>query len=85
MRKVLCLALGVVATLTAMVGCSYDDEAIWEKFDELEEEVEENRNDIAGHPKRGGGNKKIVSLYYEYRYTTLIGKFDATNRYAYSL
>ena len=33
----------------------------------------------------GGGKKKIVSLCYEYRYTTLLGKLDATNRYAYSL
>ena len=47
MRKFLCLALGVAATLTAMVGCSYDDEAIWTKFDELEEEVDQNREDIA--------------------------------------
>ena len=39
-----------------------------------------------GHPKKGGGKKKkIVSLCYEYRYTTLLGKLDATNRYAYSL
>lgn len=29
-----------------MVGCSYDDEAIWTKFDELEEEVDQNREDI---------------------------------------
>lgn len=41
------MALSVVATLTAMVGCSYDDEAIWVKFDELEEEVDQNREDIA--------------------------------------
>ena len=47
MRKVLCLALSVVATLTALVGCSYDDEAIWTKFDELEQEVDQNREDIA--------------------------------------
>ena len=46
MRRVLCLALGVAATLTALVGCSYDDEAIWTKFDELEEEVDQNREDI---------------------------------------
>lgn len=46
MRKYLCLALGVVATLTAMVGCSYDDDAIWTKFEEIESEVDQNRNDI---------------------------------------
>ena len=40
------MALGVAATLTALVGCSYDDEAIWTKFDELEEEVDQNREDI---------------------------------------
>ena len=47
MRKFLCLALGVVATLTAMVGCSYDDAPIWDKFTKLEEQVEQNREDIA--------------------------------------
>ena len=47
MRKFLCLALGVAATLTAMVGCSYDDEAIWQRIDNLEEQVEQNRADIA--------------------------------------
>lgn len=47
MRKFLCLALGVVATLTAMVGCSYDDEAILQRIDTLEERVEQNRADIA--------------------------------------
>ncbi len=41
------MALGVAAALTALVGCSYDDEAIWTKFDELEQEVQENREDIA--------------------------------------
>lgn len=47
MRKFLCLALGVVATLTAMVGCTYDDDAIWQRIDNLEEQVEQNRTDIA--------------------------------------
>ena len=47
MRKMLFLALGVVATLTAMVGCSYDDGAIWDKFGELEQEIDQNREDIA--------------------------------------
>ena len=46
MRKFLCLALGVVATLMAMVGCSYDDEAIWETIGEIESDVEQNRKDI---------------------------------------
>lgn len=41
------MALGVAAALTALVGCSYDDEAIWTKFDELEQEVDQNREDIA--------------------------------------
>jgi hypothetical protein len=35
--------------------------------------------------KKVGDRKKIVSLCYEYRYTTLLGKLDAANRYAYSL
>ena len=54
MRKVLCLALGVVATLTAMVGCSYDDTSIWKEVDQikdrvttLEESVIKTNEDIA--------------------------------------
>ena len=54
MRKFLCLALGVVATLTAMVGCSYDDAAIWneienvkDRVDMLEESVIKTNEDIA--------------------------------------
>ena len=35
--------------------------------------------------KEVGEIKKVVSLCYEYRYTTLTGKLDATSRYAYSL
>ena len=46
MKKIVCLALGVVATLMAMVGCSYDDGAIWDKFGELESEIDQNREDI---------------------------------------
>lgn len=46
MRKFLCLALGVVAALVAMVGCSYDDGAIWETIEEIEGDVEQNRKDI---------------------------------------
>lgn len=40
------MALGVVATLVAMVGCSYDDGAIWETIEEIEGDVEQNRKDI---------------------------------------
>ena len=40
------MALSVVAMLTALVGCSYDDGAIWDKFNELEEEIDQNREDI---------------------------------------
>ena len=39
MRKLLCLALGVVATLTAMVGCSYDDGAIWNEMEQIKDRV----------------------------------------------
>ncbi|MBR4045853.1 MAG: hypothetical protein IKK05_02990, partial [Alistipes sp.] len=46
MRKVVCLALGVVAMLTALTGCSYDDEALWNKIDEMEGEIDQNRSDI---------------------------------------
>ena len=40
MRKFLCLALGVIATLTAMVGCSYDDEAIWKEIESVKDRVD---------------------------------------------
>ena len=46
MRKFVCLALGVVAMLTAMVGCSYDDSAIWNEFNDLKEDVAQNRADL---------------------------------------
>ena len=39
MRKYLCLALGVVATLAAMVGCSYDDGAIWNEVNQIKDRV----------------------------------------------
>ena len=39
MRKILCLALGVVATLTAMVGCSYNDEALWKEIEQIKDRV----------------------------------------------
>ena len=40
---------------------------------------------IGDSRKEVGEIKKVVSLCYEYRYTTLTGKLDATSRYAYSL
>lgn len=40
MRKILCLAVGVVAMLAAMVGCSYDDEAIWNEIENVKDRVE---------------------------------------------
>ena len=46
MRKVVCLALGVVAMLTALTGCSFDDEPLWNKIDEMEGEIDQNRSDI---------------------------------------
>ena len=40
MRRLLCLAVGVVAMLAAMVGCSYDDEAIWKEIESVKDRVE---------------------------------------------
>ena len=40
------MALSVVATLAALVGCSYDDEPLWNKVTELEKDVDKNREDI---------------------------------------
>ena len=39
MRKFLRLALSVAATLTAMVGCSYDDEALWNEVEQIKNRV----------------------------------------------
>ena len=39
MRKFLRLALSVAATLTAMVGCSYNDEAIWKEIENVKDRV----------------------------------------------
>ena len=39
MRKFLCLALSVAATLMAMTGCSYD-EAIWNEVEQIKDRVE---------------------------------------------
>ena len=47
MRKILCLALSATVALSAMVGCSYDDDAIWDKVNGLEEQIDKNRDDIA--------------------------------------
>ncbi len=46
MRKVVCLALGVVAMLTAITACSFDDEPLWNKIEEMEGEIDQNRSDI---------------------------------------
>ena len=40
------MALGVVAMLTALTGCSFDDEPLWNKIDEMEGEIDQNRSDI---------------------------------------
>ena len=40
------MALSAIVALTAVVGCTYDDDAIWERFEELEQDVEQNRADI---------------------------------------
>lgn len=40
MRKTILLALGVVAMLAAMVGCSYDDGAIWKEIENVKDRVE---------------------------------------------
>ena len=34
------MTLGVVATLAAMVGCSYDDQAIWTEIENVKNRVE---------------------------------------------
>ena len=41
------MALSATVALFAMVGCSYDDDAIWDKVNGLEEQIDKNRDDIA--------------------------------------
>lgn len=43
----MCLALSAMVALVAMVGCSYDDDPIWDKVSELEEEIAKNKEEIA--------------------------------------
>lgn len=40
------MALGVVAMLTAITACSFDDEPLWNKIEEMEGEIDQNRSDI---------------------------------------
>ena len=46
MRQFMYLALSIVAMLFAATSCSYDDGAVWDKFEELESDIEQNRADI---------------------------------------
>ena len=40
MKRVMCLALGVVATLLAAVGCQYDDTNIWNEMGKIKDRIE---------------------------------------------
>ena len=40
MKKLMCLALGVVATLLAAVSCQYDDTNIWNEMEQIKDRVE---------------------------------------------
>ncbi|MBO5831115.1 MAG: hypothetical protein J6R01_05880, partial [Alistipes sp.] len=40
MKRVMCLALGAVATLLAAVGCQYDDTNIWNEMEQIKDRVE---------------------------------------------
>ena len=40
------MALSAIVALTAVVGCSYDDSAIWDEFKDLKQDVAQNRADI---------------------------------------
>ena len=46
MKRFLFIAAATLVGLS-LVGCSYDDSAIWDAMDELEEKVEQNAEDIA--------------------------------------
>ena len=46
MKRFLFIAAAALVGLT-LTGCSYDDSAIWDAMDELEEKVEQNAEDIA--------------------------------------
>ena len=41
------MALSAIVALSAVVGCSYDDTAIWDEFKDLKQDVAQNRADIA--------------------------------------
>ena len=40
------MALSAIVALTAVVGCSYDDSAIWNEFNDLRGDVAQNRADL---------------------------------------
>ncbi|MBO5901829.1 MAG: DUF4465 domain-containing protein [Alistipes sp.] len=40
MKRVMCLAFGVVATLLAAVGCQYDDTNIWNEMEQIKDRIE---------------------------------------------
>ena len=46
MKRFLFIAAATLVGFT-LTGCSYDDSAIWDAMDELEEKVEQNAEDIA--------------------------------------
>lgn len=46
MKRFLFIAAATLVGFT-LTGCSYDDNAIWDAMDELEEKVEQNAEDIA--------------------------------------
>ena len=46
MKRFLFIAVATLAGFT-LAGCSYDDNAIWDAMDKLEEKIEQNTEDIA--------------------------------------
>lgn len=46
MKKYLLGVAGAMVALATLGGCSYDDDPVWQRFDELEEQIEQNSTDI---------------------------------------
>ena len=78
MKRFLFIAAATLVGLS-LVGCSYDDSAIWDAMDELEEKVEQNAEDIATLSaliEASNQGKVITSTEYTAEGVKFLGDID---------
>ena len=84
MRKFMCLALGVVATLLAAVGCQYDDTNIWNEMEQIKDRIETleeaviktNEDIVALQTIVNALQKSVYVTYVEQSYEGYVIKFS---------